>query len=112
MIAAGIVAGTGIAFGLLLIAYGLVPRREPLAQALADLLDPPVGPRSTSAASGKGDWRARTSGRVATFLGSLGIDVGTLDADLRVVVAASSSTSSTSSPPRSQGCCSRWRWGC
>lgn len=85
MIAAGIVAGAGVAFGLLLIAYGLAPRREPLAQALADLLDPPAVVRTSGASGGAGDWRARTSGRVATILGSLGIDLGNLDADLRVV---------------------------
>lgn len=85
MIVSGIAAGAGIALGLMLVAYGLAPRREPLAQALADLLDPPAVTRSTSAAGGKGDWRARTSGRVAAVLGSLGIDLGNLDADLRVV---------------------------
>lgn len=85
MIAAGIVAGAGVAFGLLLIAYGLAPRREPLAQALAALLDPPAVRRTTVASGAPGDWRARTSGRVATLLGSLGIDLGNLDADLRVV---------------------------
>lgn len=85
MIAAGIIAGAGIAFGLMLIAYGFAPRREPLAQALADLLDPPAVTRSTSAAGARTDWRARTSGRVATFLESVGIGVRNLDTDLRVV---------------------------
>lgn len=85
MIVAGIVAGAGIAFGLMVIAYGLVPSREPLAQALADLLDPPAVSRSTFTAGAREDWRARTSGRIGTLLESVGIDLGKLDADLRVV---------------------------
>lgn len=85
MIAAGILAGTGIALGLLLIAYGLVPRREPLAQALADLLDPSTASRSVSLSASRGDWRGRASDRLAAALASLGVDLGRLDADLRVV---------------------------
>ena len=42
MIAAGILTGAGVAVGVLLIGWGLVPRREPLAQALSALLDPPT----------------------------------------------------------------------
>ena len=84
MIATGILAGAGVALGLLMVVHGLAPRREPLAQALGALLDPPVatGPR---AAHGATNWRARTSGRVATALGTVGVDVRDLDADLRVV---------------------------
>lgn len=84
MIAAGIVAGAGVALGMLLIAYGLAPRREPLADALSALLDPPPsGGRHGVAASRS--LRSRTSSRLGASLASMGLDLGRLDADLRIV---------------------------
>ena len=85
MIAAGILAGAGVAVGVLLIAWGFVPRREPLARALSTLLDPPeprARPNPTDASAG---WRGRVSTRMATTLASVGVDLGRLDADLRVL---------------------------
>lgn len=85
MIAAGLVAGAGVALGLLLIAYGLAPRRQPLAQALSVLLDPSSGVRNEALRTPQEHWRSRTSGRLAVALASVGVDMSRLDADLRVV---------------------------
>lgn len=84
MIGAGVLAGSGVALGLLLVVNGLRPRRQPLADALADLLDSPAVARVPHHGA-RTDWRARTSGRLASVLATVGIDLGDLDADLRVV---------------------------
>lgn len=83
MIGAGVLAGSGVALGLLLVVHGLRPRQRPLADALADLLDPPAAP-TRHGVTGT-DWRGRTSGRLASLLSGVGVDLGDLDADLRVV---------------------------
>ena len=84
MIAAGMIIGAGVGLGLLLIAYGLVPRRPPLAQALADLLDPaPTG--SLSGRETVADRsRSLLADRLSRLLAAVGVDLGRLDADLRV----------------------------
>lgn len=86
MIAAGIIAGMGVGLGLLLLIYGIRPAREPLAPALERLLHPPASPRHvlpvSTAATG---WRGRVTGQLARGLAVAGVDVGRLDADLRVV---------------------------
>lgn len=90
MIAAGIVAGLGVGLGLLLLAYGMRPAREPLAPALERLLDPPAPTRGVvpvgSASSGSSaEWRGRTTEKLAQGLAVAGVDLGRLDADLHVV---------------------------
>lgn len=85
MITAGIVAGSGIALGVLLVVHGLMPRRQPLADVLAGLLDP----APTSVRPGEDDrqvlWRSQASRRLASILGTMGIDVRAHEADLHVV---------------------------
>lgn len=85
MITVGIIAGAGIGAGLLLVAGGFRPRREPLAQALATLLDPPPAPQTIMHTGIPAGWRRRISGRLATSLASVGVDLGQLDADQRMV---------------------------
>ncbi len=86
MIPAGMLAGAGIGLGLLLIMRGLLPPREPLTDALAALLDPPPTDRGGSPLEGLGrGWRGQLAQRLIRAAGSLGVDLGQLDADLRVV---------------------------
>lgn len=85
MIAAGMLAGAGMALGALLIAWGVAAHRPPLAEALDALLEPrPTTPDPTRTVAGDG-WRLGLAQRVGHFLAAAGIDVRRLDADLRVV---------------------------
>lgn len=85
MIAAGIFAGAGIGMGLLLLAWGFVPRREPLTQALSALLDPPIASMSATARHERAGRHGRLATRLARALTEAGVDLGRHDANLRVM---------------------------
>lgn len=86
MIAAGIIAGIGVGLGVLLLVVGARPAREPLASALNRLLDPPAAPRSLiPLPAAPAGWRGRVTSHVAQGLAFAGVDLGRLDADLRVL---------------------------